>query len=210
MLEKLIDKQYRHPTGLLGLFIGNRMAQDHRPENLWTVSVLKAQPTDKILELGFGAGFAIQELAKVVTQGRIAGVDYSKMMVRAACWRNAELIKQGRADLRWADASTLPFEDNTFDKAFSIHSIYFWPHPLKALAEVRRVLKPDGLLALTILPKEKWNIHNPELPVGTPDCRPYSGNELTDMLLTVGFSATRVQSDSDPVHLSNYCVIGVK
>jgi ubiquinone/menaquinone biosynthesis C-methylase UbiE len=210
MLGKMIDKQYGHPTGLLGLFIGNRMVQDHRPENLWTISVLQAQPADQILELGFGGGLAIQELAKVVTQGRVAGIDYSKMMVRAARWRNARLIKQGRVDLRWADASTLPFEDNTFDKAFSIHSIYFWPQPLKALAEILRVLKPGGLLVLTILPKEKWNINAPDLPVGTPDCRPYSANELIDMLSTVGFSATQVRSGIDPVHHSNFSVIGVK
>lgn len=39
-----------------------------------------------------------------------------------------------------------------FDKILSIHTLYFWPDPARAVAELRRVLKPGGLLALTFSP----------------------------------------------------------
>jgi ubiquinone/menaquinone biosynthesis C-methylase UbiE len=63
--------------------------------------------------------------------------------------------------------STLPFEDNRFDKAFSIHSIYFWEQPKNVLKEINRVLKPTGKIVLTVLPKEKWKSNNPDQGLGT-------------------------------------------
>src|SRR5262249_40380011 len=104
--------------------------------------------------------------------------------------------------------------DSAFDKAFSIHSIYFWPRPLDALKEVHRVLKPGGVIILTVLPKEKWTPNDPEpgssVSVGTADCKPYSGEELRAMLADAGFTETEVKADSNPHHPSNYSVIGLK
>jgi ubiquinone/menaquinone biosynthesis C-methylase UbiE len=210
MLTKILDRQYRRPTGLLGFFIGRQMARDHQPENLWTVSILNAQPSDHILELGFGSGFAIQALTKVVTQGKISGVDYSRVMVSAARWRNSRAIKTGRVDLRWADAAALPFDDHSFDKAYSIHSIYFWPQPLVALKEVWRVLKPDGSLVMTILPREEMEVMFPDSLSETPEFKSYSGEELAQLLIQAGFSETRIASDTNPAYRSNFSVIGVK
>jgi ubiquinone/menaquinone biosynthesis C-methylase UbiE len=210
MFQNIINGQYRRPSGLLGQFIGNRMAKDHQPENLWTVAVLRAQPTDHILEIGFGPGLAIKTLTAIVTQGRIAGIDFSKTMVRSAQKRNANALKRGQVDLRYGDAADLPFDDHAFDKAFSIHSIYFWPHPLDALKEIERVLKPKGKVVLTVLPKERWNEDNPDMPVGTSECKPYSGNELIDMLNQAGFRTTHIEADSNSKNRSNFCVIGEK
>ena len=210
MFEKILDAQYRRPTGLLGRYIGGRMARDHRPENLWTVSILQAQPTDQILELGFGAGVAVQELTRLVTQGCIYGVDFSQAMLSAARRRNAAAVRSGRVDLRFGDAADLPFADDMFDKVYSIHSIYFWPHPAAVLGKVYRVLKPGGMLVLTVLPKERWNLGNPDAPVGTPDCIPYTGEELRGLLSGAGFASTRITADTNPAQRSNYSVIGIK
>ena len=210
MLSKMIDAQYRRPSGLLGRWIGSRMARDHRAENLWTLSILEAQPTDQVLEIGFGPGFAVQELARVVTQGRIAGVDFSGTILAAARRCNAAAIRRGLVDLHRADAARLPFEEASFDKAFSIHSIYFWPRPLDALKEAWRVLRPGAMLILTVLPKEKWNEDDPSAPVGTPQCTPYSGEELLDLFSKAGFVRSRIRSDSNPAHRSNYSVVGIK
>ncbi|MSP12330.1 MAG: class I SAM-dependent methyltransferase [Chloroflexi bacterium] len=210
MLGKIIDGQYRRPSGLLGRYIGNRMAVDHYPENLWTVSILQSKATDWILECGFGAGVAIQELARVVTQGRIVGIDFSETMVDAARKRNAVAVKRGIVQLHYGDVSTMPFGDDTFDKVFSIHSIYFWPKPGEALRQIWRVLKLGGMVLLTILPKDKWNPANPDALVGTAECKPYSGNELVHMLTEAGFSKTQVVSDEHSEVPSKYCVIGLK
>jgi ubiquinone/menaquinone biosynthesis C-methylase UbiE len=211
MLQKMIDGQYRRPSGLLGRWIGRKMAQQHVPENEWTVGLLNAQPTDHILEVGFGPGLAVEQLARTVTHGHIAGVDFSRTMVGAARKRNARAVREGRVDLRFGDAASLPFAAVEFDKAFSIHSIYFWPDPNRALAEIYRVLKPGGLLALTILPTEKWGGDDPTKPLGTPECKPYSGLDLQLMLRDAGFSTSRIEADSGlGASPSNYSVVAVK
>jgi ubiquinone/menaquinone biosynthesis C-methylase UbiE len=197
MLQKIIDSQYRRPSGLLGRWIGRKMMEQHLPENVWTVEVLDPQPEDKILEIGFGPGIAIEQVAYHVTQGLVAGIDFSYTMVSVAKQRNAAAVHSGRVDLRYADVVQIPFADATFDKAYSIHSIYFWQQPLQALREIHRVLKAGGTLILTILPKEKWNISNPEMVVGTPECTPYSAKDLETLLQQAGFNQVRVESDPE-------------
>ena len=211
--QEVLDSQHRCPSGEMGRTIGEEMARDHLPENLWTISRLNPQPTDHILEIGFGPGVAIQELLKRVTDGRIAGVDLSETMATEASKRNAEAIQAGRADLRYGEAAELPFADASFDKAFSIHSIYFWAQPLAAFRELARILKPGGLLVITMLPKEKWppNVAGSALEVGTPECTPYSGRELEEMMSEAGFVRTWVEADQTSApgsNLSNYSVLG--
>ncbi|MEO8287750.1 MAG: methyltransferase domain-containing protein [Chloroflexota bacterium] len=213
--EHDLDSQYRRPFGEVGRKVGEAMARDHLPENLWTIGQIDAQPGDHILEVGFGPGVAIEELLKHVTTGLVAGIDFSQTMVDAATRRNIQAIRAGRADLRYGDAIELPFADATFHKAFSIHSIYFWSEPMSALRELHRVLKPGGLLVLTVLPKEKWPPNPPGSPLdfGTPECTPYLGRELKQMLLDAGFSSTRIEADaaSPPgSNSSNYSVLAVK
>ena len=48
-----------------------------------------------------------------------------------------------------ADATALPFEDGSFDAVIAMHMLYHVPDPAKAIAEMHRVLKPDGFLAVT-------------------------------------------------------------
>lgn len=211
MLQRLfnLDPHYRRPSGWLGRYVGRSMARDHQPENQWTVAMLAVQPTDHILELGFGPGAAIEALTKLAPHSRISGIDLSKTMVRAARRRNRDAVRRGQVALHYGDAARLPFADRSFDKAFGIHTIYFWPQPLAALREIWRVLKPGGALTITVLPKERWNALDPDLPIGTPACTPYSGPELLSMLAETGFVQTRI-AQGDPQQRSNFCAIGVR
>ncbi len=207
MWQKVIDGQYRRPSGLLGRWIGRKMAQQHVAENTWTVSLLDAQPNQHILEIGFGPGIAIEQIAERFPSCKIAGVDFSQTMVKVASQRNAAAIRAGRVDLRFGDVLHLPFADSTFDRVYSIHSIYFWPRPAEALREIYRVMKTGGVLILTILPKEKWGDGDPNKPIGTPECRPYSAPELDDMLSEIGFGAIRIAADTPEASPSNYSVV---
>ncbi|TMD63892.1 MAG: class I SAM-dependent methyltransferase [Chloroflexi bacterium] len=206
VFEDYIDGQYRRPTGIVGRIIANRMARQHQPENAWTVSLLRIQPADHILEIGFGPGTTIQRLASLAPEGFVAGIDYSPTMVNLAYKRNIQAIKESRVDLRHGEAMKLPFANQSFDKAISIHTLYFWQEPLRALAEVQRVLKPGGMLALTILPGEKW----PNGGNGTALCHVYSGNDVVNLLVDAGFSSAHIETGSVPEQFSEIAVIGVK
>lgn len=210
LLDKILSEQYRRPSRILGYWVGQQMARDHRPENLWTISLLEAKPTDHILEIGFGSGYAIGRLTEMVTDGQIAGIDFSKSMVNAARRRNAKAVRQGRIDLRLGDAAKLPFLDKSFNKTYSIHSIYFWPQPAVVLQEIRRVLKPKGTCIITLLPRHRMQEDFPDSPEDAPGFKQYSGEGLKNLFLKAGFESVRVASDPDESKRSNFSVIGTR
>jgi ubiquinone/menaquinone biosynthesis C-methylase UbiE len=130
--------------------LGEQMVRQHVPETTWTISLLDLEPTNHLLEIGFGAGRAIERVFTQTSQGHICGIDLSQEMVRAATHRNAKTIKAGLVTLHHGDVTTLPFAESQFDKVFSIQTMYFWPDPSRALAEIFRVLKPGGRLVVTL------------------------------------------------------------
>jgi ubiquinone/menaquinone biosynthesis C-methylase UbiE len=149
---KRFHSQFAHPEGWVGRFVGLILALKNRERNAWTISMLDVQPNDQVLEIGFGPGQAIQEVANLTPNGFVAGIDLSDVMVAQASKRNADAIRSGRVLLQQGAVSPLPFEDNKFNKAFAVNSMQFWSNSIVGLEEVRRVLKPGGRVVITIQP----------------------------------------------------------
>ena len=59
----LLAGQHGHPKGIIGHMLGKQMVRQHIPETDWTISLLNIQSEDQVLELGFGAGRAIELVA---------------------------------------------------------------------------------------------------------------------------------------------------
>lgn len=144
-----LDNQHREPHGLIGRIIGERMLRQHLPETNWTIDVLTLRPTDRVLEIGFGAGRGLALAAQTVSHGTIAGVDRSSTMLRSARNRNREPIQHGRMLLLQADLCALPFAKRGFDKIFSIHTFYFWPEPFARCQELLALLTQGGRAVIT-------------------------------------------------------------
>src|SRR3954469_17465250 len=89
-----IDRQHRYPTGLVGRIIGERMLRQHAPETEWSIGLLHLQATDRLLEIGFGAGRGLALALTQMHRGRVAGVDLSPTMIRAATRRNRTAIER--------------------------------------------------------------------------------------------------------------------
>jgi SAM-dependent methyltransferase len=125
--------QFGHPRGALGNVAGWVMA--HRPSNRqrnrWVASLLDVQPTDRVLEIGFGPGLAIADLSqRVGPAGRVYGIDHSDVMLRHATRRNADAIKAGRVTLTLGSVEHLPPAlDGPFDAILAVNSVGFWPAP---------------------------------------------------------------------------------
>lgn len=151
--DALLRRMFGRPRGLLGRVGGRLMTgRDKRAMAEWVLSELAVESTDHVLEVGFGPGIGIERAAAAASDGFVAGVDYSREMVEMARARNAAAIDAGRVDLRYGSADDLPFEDATFDGAFSINSMQLWPDAVAGLGEMRRVLKPGGRVALGFTP----------------------------------------------------------
>ena len=207
MIGQFIANQFRKPSGLLGRLIGSGMARGNEPEARWTVDLLNIQPGTHVLEIGFGPGVGIQYAAEQVTQGHVSGIDYSETMVQAARKRNAAAIKNGVVDLRHGDVRSLPFEDETFDRVFTIHSIYFWAEPTACLREIRRVSRTNGVLAITILPKDRWaSWRTPPTNV----FQLYSAGEVAQLVVDAGFQDARVEEHPQPDTFPGECILALK
>jgi ubiquinone/menaquinone biosynthesis C-methylase UbiE len=111
-------------------------------------TLLKLPENAKILELGCGHGLLWKENASRIPAGwNITLSDLSSGMLDAA-WRN--LVVTGRAfQFKEIDAQSIPFEDETFDAVIANHMLYHVPDRPKGIAEIKRVLKPDGRLFAT-------------------------------------------------------------
>jgi ubiquinone/menaquinone biosynthesis C-methylase UbiE len=146
--------QFARPRGFFGALAGWLMAHmPKREHEEWLLQLLEVRQGDAIVEVGFGPGVTIARLAERFTDGRIAGVDPSPVMLRQARRRNARAIASGGVELRGAPASALPFADASFDKAASLNSIVFWDDVDCALAELRRVLRFGGRMVHVVMPQ---------------------------------------------------------
>jgi SAM-dependent methyltransferase len=202
-VDAFIGRQHRCPTGLVGRVIGERMARQHAPETRWTIALLDLAPTDRVLDIGCGAGRAIVLIAARTPHGHVCGVDLSGAMVRASSRRNAAAIAAGRVAVQQGDVAALPFVDQSFDKVTSIHTLYFWADPERALAEIGRVLKPGGQLALTLSPGK----------VGAADDAGYRAMVEGCLLPSMhreGFTTAGIDRGPDSRQYRTIAVIGVK
>jgi ubiquinone/menaquinone biosynthesis C-methylase UbiE len=188
-----LAQQFRQPRGLLGRIAGF-LFRLNREGIEWSLELLQIQPTDHILEVGFGPGLGIERATATASRGSVTGVDFSETMVRQAHKRNASAIAEGRVDLKLADSASLPFPDNSFDKAFAANVIYFWRDPLLYLRELRRVLKPGGLLALYLISKkdlEKIKLTQTGVYIL------YTGEEVVQLLTRAGFNGARFETKAE-------------
>ena len=105
----------------------------------------------KVLEIAPGPGYFCIELAKLGDY-QITGLDISKSFVEIAR-RNA--AKAGlKIDFRQGNASAMPFEDNTFDFTFCQAAFKNFSEPVRAIAEMYRVLRPGGLSVISDLRRD--------------------------------------------------------
>lgn len=150
--ETILYRIFGRPTGLLGRLGGRVMAGGKNDMIEWVLALLSVQPTDHVLEVGFGPGDGIQLASTAASDGFVAGVDYSRPMVEMARDRNSSRIQEERVELRYGSATDIPYENGTFDTAFSINSMQVWPDARAGLTEIQRVLKPGGRVALGFTP----------------------------------------------------------
>ena len=152
LMRSILMRAFGRPQGILGRLGGIIMARTNADCGAWVTDLLEVTPNDRVLEVGFGPGVIIQRLAKLAAAGHVAGIDQSREMVEQARARNARAIQDGRVELRHAFVESLPFNDDSFDKALAINSMQLWPQAVTALREVRRVMKAGGSIALGFTP----------------------------------------------------------
>ncbi|TFG13559.1 MAG: methyltransferase domain-containing protein [Promethearchaeota archaeon] len=138
----------KKPVGPFGRIVGEYMGKIHQNVTEWGLDKVKINSNAIVLEIGCGAGYNINNLTKIVKNGKIYGIDYSETMVKLASENNKNHIEKGQVEIRYGTVSSLPFSENTFDIIMGVETVNFWPKIIDDLIEIRRTLKPNGTLIL--------------------------------------------------------------
>lgn len=200
-------RQFGHPTGLLGKIAGWIMAArpSNRKRNSWTIELLHIGPDDRVLEIGYGPGLALADAARLVTSGKIVGIDHSHMMFNAATVRNRHAIGEGRMELkngRVEDIDVLldPKLFSSFDHIYAVNVAMFWQDLASTLKTLTARLVPSGQIALTFQPRTKGATDKTALR---------AANDIRDAMKTAGLANVKIETLKDLSPMA-VCVIGRK
>ncbi len=189
MLGRTLNRHFSAPRGILGQMAARYTNRLNARMHATALRALAPAPGEQALEIGFGRGHTLRALADRVAPGAVTGVDPSATRIEQARRSYPYLVEARRLELAHGTAEALPFAEGCFDLACSIDTIYGWTSPQAGLAEIGRVLRPGGRLALVFHPWEA--LQRRRSGQGT-EVRLYA-HALRQLLETAGFCEVRVQ-----------------
>ncbi len=185
-----IAQHGRRPHGILGRLIAGIMACETAGDNDRAIAFLELAATDRVLDVGAGHGRTLTKIAAHTTRGCATGLDDSDVMVAMARRRNKRQIKKGRVEVRAGRSDAMPFADQSFDKALSVHTIYFWTPAGPHLVEIARVLKPGGRFVLGFRPSDDHDLSR-QFPAEIYHFR--TTQEVRELVTVAGFSVEKIE-----------------
>jgi ubiquinone/menaquinone biosynthesis C-methylase UbiE len=140
--------QCQQPRGWLGRLTLWNMNSRHSKVTDWGLRQVHIEKNYTILDVGCGGGRTLSKLAKIATEGKVYGIDFSEESVAVSKKTNARWIDVGRVEVQHGSVSQLPFPDGTFDLSTAIETHFWWPSLPTDMLETIRVLKPGGKLVI--------------------------------------------------------------
>ena len=196
-LERYVNRQAANPHGLFGRLLALLWTLEHRKVNRATLDLLQVGPTDRVAEVGCGPGWALRQVSRTATEGHVVGLDVSETILSAARRANHRAIAARRASVRRIDGVELGLGSETFDRVFSVHSIYFWKDLEGIVAQLFNALRSGGRLVLAFRPDD------PGVPARFRDdvYRFFTPAEVESTLAAAGFGDVHTvhQPEASPV-----------
>jgi arsenite methyltransferase len=122
-----------------------------------TLRAMNLRPGERVLDIGSGPGLLTKDIAATVgAEGAAVGIDVSAPMIGIARKR-CEDFSWARFEV--ADATSLPFDDNSFDVGVSTQVYEYVADIPAALAELYRVTRPGGRVVIVDTDYDSWVVH---------------------------------------------------
>jgi len=184
---RYIARQFGNPTGFGGKVSTLIMNCLNRKLYEAIIENLNIRTTDTILDIGFGNGYLVRRLSNKNLQ-KMCGIDISPDMLKVTGKKVKKKIEQGKVELLLADVQDLPFENDCMDKVYTINTVYFWQDIRRGFAEIKRVLKPDGVF-LNVIYLKAWL---DKLPVTQYGFSKYTAEQIEKITAESGLKIERI------------------
>jgi ubiquinone/menaquinone biosynthesis C-methylase UbiE len=201
------SRQARKPAGIFGRFYMSRVFEKGNAElNALMYETLSIRENDHVLEIGFGTGTLVKKIAALLNNGLVEGVDFSKSMVAIAQKKNRKHINSGKVKIHLGDFDEVLFDDNCYDKIFSVNTIYFWENPGTTISKICRILKPGGKLIIGFHDKNEME----KMPLNRDVFQYYSTHDITGFLSIHGLLNNIDIISKKGKQKTCYCAVGTK
>ena len=178
-----LAKQLRRPSGFLGKLVAKMMEFRNRNSYREIIGKLSPQKGEHILEIGYGPGLGIYQIAASFPDCKISGIDYSELMYQKASMRNKKFIDKGKVHLQYGDVLTLDQGNDKFDKIFCVNVIYFWNDLNQAFNRIYNMLGEKGQFLIYM-----EHMNSIEKAKILADFCKYSVEEVESKLKNAGFA----------------------
>ncbi|UHO36896.1 class I SAM-dependent methyltransferase [Chryseobacterium capnotolerans] len=190
---KILARHLANPEGEKGIEIGEMMNATNISMTLESIRALLIEDDERILEIGHGNAGHLKNIFSLAKGLKYTGIDISETMHSEAKRLNQEFESQ--ADFVLYKGTKLPFEDETFDKIFTVNTVYFWKNPVDFLNEIFRVLKDNGTFVLTFGQRDFME----KLPFTAYDFNLYNNDEMEELVSKSHFKRMKTSEKEEQI-----------
>ena len=205
--SKFFSEQAKNPFGIFGrLAMPIIFDRGNAYLNGFVNELMSIQANDHVLEIGFGTGKLIYEMAGEINQGCIEGVDISNTMVSIAEKRNKKYIVDGRVKIKEGNFDEIPFENKKFTKICSVNTIYFWPKPENTAKKIAGLLSPGEKFIVAFEDIEQLKQRN----LNRNLFQLYSKSYIKSLLINAGFTTDVSIESRVKGNLTFHCAVAIR
>ena len=121
----------------------------------WTLSQLNVQPYQHILEVGYGAGYVLEEVARALKIGFLAGIEARIPLYQQAYRRNKRFIRQQLLELHIGELYELSYPPHYFHSIYGSNVHFSWKDPQAEFIRLAALLKSRGRMVMVFQPSSR-------------------------------------------------------
>jgi len=157
MIAQLLQDSFRRPAVSKEATAACRLSGNNKQINDWTLEHLNIQPYQHIMEIGYGSGNILQEVARKLKVGFLAGLDPSPVLYRQAYRKNRRFIEQQLLQLHIGALPELSYPAHYFHTIYGVNAHCDWKEPSIEFMRLAAMLKSRGRLVMVFQPRVARN-----------------------------------------------------